>query len=530
MLTINWKTPFKTRQGWRREWTIPVNLLSLFFNWWRKNKFKYLNEGFSVYKKNKDWYLTETKLTTSQFKKFTNEEHTEVPPDDNFVLTPSPVKNIEGLRPWQVNSVGYILSALNKWGGAIDGSEMGIGKTFCAVGVVRELDCSFVVVCPKAVISQWKNVIENHFKIKDKCIGIINYELLIRGKTESKIASYVKKRSTNRNEFIWKLPKNSIILWDEAHKLKNWKTQNSKTCISAYKQGYKQIFLSASIATTPLELRTIGNCLKMFKGAKEYYSFLYNHGCSKGIWGMVFNNDKTVLNTIHKNLFDKRGIRLKRDAIPDFPECEIQIEPYNMDEESTQKINQIYEEMHQELKRIEKKIKSDGDSELTIRIRARQRCEFLKIPLIQEMIEESIEAGMSVVVFLNFSESIDALAQRLNTKCIFDGRVGDKIREQNKLDFQLNKERVIIINCAAGSVGLSIQDLTGEYPRIALVSPDDSAFKMKQVQGRTVRENSKSKSIIRFLFISDTIEEIVSNNVKQKLDNLETLNDGDLKL
>jgi len=186
--------------------------------------------------------------------------------------------------------------------------------------------------------------------------------------------------------------------------------------------------------------------------------------------------------------------------------------------------------MKEELERINKKTKNDVDNELVIRLRAREKTEMLKIPLIQEMVEDSIESGMSVVIFLNFSASIDALAERLNTKCIFDGRISDKIREQNKKDFQSNKERIIIINSAAGGVGLSIGDEIGKYPRIALISPDDSAFKMKQVQGRIWRENSKSKSIIRFIFISNTIEEQVSNNVRQKLFNMDLINDSDLKL
>lgn len=536
-LEIKWSPPFKLKSGgtlkWRREWLIPIDIRGPFFNWWKKNKFKLILDGFSVYKKDNDWFLTETQIAISQFKNFEKKSNSEIipqQPEDNFVLTPTPIKNKEGLRSWQIESVELLVSAINKWNGAINGSEMGTGKTYVAIGAVRDLNANFVIVCPKAVISQWKNVVEKHFGLKDKCIGIINYELLIRGKTESDIASYVKRRSTNREEFVWKLPKNSIIIWDEAHKLKNWKTQNSKTCMTAFKQGYRQIFLSASIATTPLELRTIGTCLKMFKSSKEYYQFLTDNGCYKGRWGMEFNNSKTVLKKIHSNLFDKRGVRLRRDSILDFPECEIEIEPYNMDEESTKRINQIYEEMHQELKKIEKKSDNDAENELTIRLRSREKSEMIKIPLIQEMVEEAIESGMSVVVFLNFSASIDALAERLNTRCIFDGRIGDKAREQNKKNFQLNTERVILINSSAGGVGLSIGDETGEYPRIALISPDDSAFKMKQVQGRIWRENSKSKSIQRFIFVSGTIEEIVANNVKQKLDNLELLNDGDLKL
>jgi len=538
MIEIVWEKPFKIKCGdlykFRRNWLIPVHIRKDFFNWWNKNKFRLLDEGFSVTKKDDDWFLSETKISTTFFKKigkdsFSNQPTTYVPPkDDGFVLTPVQIKNKEGLRPWQVDSVGYIISSINQWGGAIDGSDMGTGKSYSAIGVIRELDSKFIIVCPKAVMSQWRNIVDSHFKVTDKCLGIINYELLIRGRKDSDIASYVKKRTTRREEFVWKLPKNTIIIWDEAHKLKNFKTQNSKTCINAYKQGYKQVFLSASLATTPLELRTVGTCLKMFKTANEYYQFLYNHGCTKGMWGMEFNNDKNVLVNLHKQLFNKRGIRLKRDEIPNFPECEVEVDPYDMDKSDTEEINRVYDEMHKELAVLDKRIKKDGDNELTVRLRSRQKIEIIKVPLIYDMVNEAIEAGLSVVIFLNFSASIDALANRLNTKCIFDGRLDDKVREQNKEDFQSNKEKVIIINSSAGGTGLSIGDVTGNHPRISLISPDDNCFKIKQTMGRTVRENSKSKSIIRFIYISNTIEEKVAANVKQKLNNLDLLNDGDL--
>ena len=529
---ISWSEPYKikTKYGeeYRREWKIPSQIVSNFFEYWRKNSFSLKNDGYGVVKKQNDWYVTETHMELYDFCEFA---HTKpIKKDDDFVLLPVDVTIKDGLREWQIQSVGRLLASLKKWNGAIDGSEMGVGKTYQAIGLARELGVHFVVVCPKAVISQWKNVIDNHFKLKNKCLGVVNYEQLTRGKTESEIASYVKRQKTHRKEFVWKLSKNSLIIWDEAQRLKNHKTKNSKCCIEANKAGYPQVFLSASVATNPLELRTIGICLGIYANQKEYFKFLYNNGCTKGRWGWQFDNNKETLKNIHKMLFEQRGVRLRRDSIPNFPECEIEVEPYDLDSESTEKINEIYEEMHLELKKIDKKIKSDGDSELTVRLRARQSTELIKVPLIQEITEECIENGMSVIIFLNFSESIDALAERLSTKCIFDGRISNTIREKNKDDFQANKERVIIINSAAGGVGLSLGDVTGDHPRVSIVSPDDSAFKMKQVQGRSVRENSKSKSIIKFVFISKTIEEQVSNNVKQKLANMDLINDSDLKL
>lgn len=406
------------------------------------------------------------------------------------------------------------------------------GKTYNACGVARELDMDILVVCPKAVMESWRRVIKNHFKMNHKLIGIINYELLRVGRKDSNIASYVKRRDTRRNEFVWKIPKSTLIIWDESQKLKGSNTKNSETCLSALKQGYKMLFCSATNATQPLELKTVGMAIKLFENSKQYYTWLYNHGVTRGRFGLQFNGDKEVLKKLHTDIFEHRGVRLSRDTIPNFPESQIIAECYDMEEETKNKINKIYSEMESELNKLKKRIKENKDTnQLTAILRARQKVELLKVPLFVEMIEDGIENGMSIVIFCNFTETIDALSERLNTKCIVNGDPKYvKVRQQNIDDFQSDKERVILINIAAGGSGLSLHDLNGKYPRMSIISPSYSAVLMRQSTGRIWRDSAKSKSIQKIVFASGTVEEKVCESVKQKLENLDTLNDGDLEM
>ena len=531
MLDIKWSPPYTVREGyrtkWRREWCIPQELVSGFFSFWRSNRFKMLADGFTVTKSARTdcWYLYETKDDIALFKVFGNEPITYAKYDDKFKLSPYSIKDTSGLRPWQVDAAGKLISSINHWGAAVDGSELGTGKTFCACGVVRELDVPFVVVCPKPVINQWKKVIQNHFHLNDKFRGIINYELLIRGRKDSDIASYILHRHTKRATFDWKLPKNAIIIWDEAHRLKNFKTRASKTCIAAQKQGFKQLFLSATIASSPLELRTIGTCTGLFKTSKEYYHWAYDHGVFKGQWGLEFNNDSKTLQRIHKYLFEQRGVRLQRDIIPNFPKTEIIVNAYDMAEEDTLKIREIYDEMRAELDKLKARGKTLGDSEIAIRTQALQKTELIKVPLMEEMIRGGKDMGMSVVVFLNYSDSIDALAARLGTTCIYDGR-NEKIRGKNVELFQENKEIVLVTNIAAAREGLNLGDELGGYPRLSILSPTYSVVKLKQALGRIHRENSKTKSIQKILYVANTQEEDVVDNMGQKLENLTLINNG----
>ena len=501
-----------------------------FFVYWKGNNFKLKEKGYGVKKIDNDWLLTETHTSEDEFtkKKIVNTVKSDEP------LKSYEVKTTDGLRPWQVNAVSKLCSAIKKWGCAIDGSDVGVGKTYNACGTARELDMDIVVVCPKAVMESWKRVIKNHFKLNHRLIGVINYEMLRMGKKDSMIASYVKRRDTRRNEFVWNIPKSTLIIWDESQKLKGANTKNSETCLSALKQGYKMLFCSATNATNPLELKTVGMAIKLFENSKQYYTWLYAHGVTKGRFGLQFNDDKEVLKKLHNDIFVNRGVRLSRDTIPNFPESQIDAECYNMEEDAQKKINGIYAEMEDELAKLQKKIKKESKentSELTAILRARQKIELVKVPLFIEMVEEAIENGMSVVVFCNFTETIDALSERLNTKCIVNGEAKyAKARQQNIDDFQADKERIILVNIQAGGSGLSLHDLNGNHPRMSLISPSYSAVLMRQSTGRVWRDSAKSKSIQKIVFVANTVEEKVCESVKRKLDNMDLLNDGDLDI
>jgi superfamily II DNA or RNA helicase len=106
---------------------------------------------------------------------------------------------------------------------------------------------------------------------------------------------------------------------------------------------------------------------------------------------------------------------------------------------------------------------------------------------------------------------------------------GDE-RDRNIADFQADKKRVIIINVKAGGAGLSLHDLNGNYPRIALLSPTPSAVDLRQALGRVWREGGKTKALQKIVFVANTVEEEVCEKVKIKLQALDTINDGDVSI
>jgi len=519
-LGSNWSPLTRIKSGGvffdKRELIIPDSYIGAFFRYWGYNKLKLKSEGYSITKsKSGEWVLSQLVRRDDVVETITLPEYT--------------LKYTNGLHEWQKEAAQKLCSIITTLGSAIDGSDLGMGKTYTACAVARELDKKIFVVCPKAVMESWRRVITNHFKLKDSLVGIINYEMLRRGRTDSPYASYVKNRKTRRKVFTWKIPKNSLIIWDESQKLKGASTKNSETCLEAQKQGYSMLFCSATVATNPMELKTVGMGLKLFNNSKEYYEWLYAHGVVRGRFGLEFNNDPQILKKLHKDIFEFRGVRLTRDMAKNFPETQITAECYNMDDSDTKKINEIYNEMSRELAVLKKKSKTKSDAnQLVAILRARQKVELIKVPLLLDMIEEGIENGMSVAVFVNFTETIKALSERLSTKCIVNGDVKDEERQKNIDAFQNDSERVILINSQAGGAGLSLHDVTGKHPRLSLISPNYSAVIMRQVTGRVWRDGAKSKSIQKMVFVAKTVEEKVCDSVNAKLTNLDLLNDGDL--
>ena len=534
-LFINWSEPNKvqTKYGskWMRYWVIPKDYLEGFFVFWNNSKVKLKAQGYSI-SKNKlgQWTLNEWQTNKADFREDFGKDNKVEPLiiQKESTLAPYTVKNVKGLKEFQIPSVAKLCAAILKNKAALDGSDTGAGKTYTAVGVARELGMGIAVVCPKAVIYSWNKVIKDHFGMKPEFV--LNYESVKTGKYKDiGVWKSVSKIST-REFFQWNIPKNTLIIFDESHRLKGHGTQNSEIAIAAKKQGYKILCCSATSSVNPIEMKTVGLILGIYKNGK-WTSFLRDHGCEQGRFGWEFNGDKNILKKLHADFFLDRGVRVRREDIKDFPDCDVMAQAYNIDEQSEKELKAVYEEMDKELLLLKAKCKNTKEykiNSMVIMLRSWQKSELIKVPLFVEMAEDALEDGMSVVIFVNFSDTVRALSKRLNTNCVVWGENKGNERDVHIADFQADKKRVIIVNMKAGGAGLSLHDLNGNHPRLALVSPTPSAVDLVQCLGRVWRVGGKTKALQKIIFVANTIEEDICEKVKVKIDNLSLINDGDL--
>jgi len=288
------------------------------------------------------------------------------------------------------------------------------------------------------------------------------------------------------------------------------------------------VALSATCADNPLRMKALGFALGLFN-LRGFWPWALKHGVRKTMWGHEYDRNVRNMRRIHEKIFPHKGTRLRWEDLGDIaPKTVILPESYPMDDGA--KIQKLYEEMTEEIKEHNeiKGMDINPNHPLTKHLRQRQEVELLKVPTFVELTKDAIEEGMSVVVFVNFTQTLEVLIEKLNAKCFIYGGQNKTQRDAHRDRFLFDEERVIIVNAQAGGESLDLHDLRGEYPRLALISPGTSASGFKQVLGRVRRADSKSTSIQKIVFAEGTIEEKVCRNIERKLANLDALNDNDL--
>jgi superfamily II DNA or RNA helicase len=429
-----------------------------------------------------------------------------------------------------------LLNSLYVNGVASDQSETGTGKTYVAAWIAKYLNSPVVIVCPKVVIPAWTKVL-SYFGIKAHCL--INYEKLIRGNTEH--LSFKDGRDASASDYIINFPKNSLVILDEVHKCKSGTSKNSDFLIKLKMDGYKTLLLSATTATNPLEMKAFGFATTLHN-LVNYRHFITDSGAYVGRFGgyqIDLASQRTVeaMANIHNRLFNEykvssRMTRKMFDKI--FPDNHVMAECFDMGT-NTDKINRVYQQMESELAALEESSVNYSQHHFAIMTKARRMAELLKVPTMVEMIEDWFDEGISPVVFVNFTDTVEAIIKQLSKNRKFDGLIAkivggqtDKVRQADIEGFQNDTKRIMIANLAAGNAGVSLHDLNGNFARGAIISPSYSAINLLQALGRIHRAEGKTKCIQKIMFADKTIEVDACKRVQCKLNNLEALNDGDL--
>jgi superfamily II DNA or RNA helicase len=528
-----------------------------FFKIWRSDPDKLKSLGFTLYKTPEGLWRVRRAY----------EAFTPVPikPDMSFSLG-----NISGLQDYQVQATHGLCQAILKYGAAADLSDTGTGKTYVAIGgVCRNLGLRPFIVCPLSVIPKWFEVCA-YYGVKPVAVG--NYEsfkgsgnkygYLSRRYYPALIAEQVGIRTlisptwwcnslaeglkilnlplnypqmwmrrTGRKFqegecyhdgwFHWVgMPPDVLMIIDEAHRCKAVDSINSKMLIAA--KPHKTLLLTATLATTPRELKGAGFILGLH-GLRDFNDWCGERGCFKdncNRWH-VLEPEQTMAG-IFKEVIPEHGVRIRIAGLKTFRENLVEARLYSMP--GIDAMNKLYQDTLADIKKRAMK----GAAVLGFLQQYRERVENRKASLLYELVKDYVEKGCSVALFVNYTSTRTALQVKLRTSCAVHGGQDPEVRENNILKFQSDRSRIIICQTQAGGVGISLHDITGRHPRVALISPTYSAFDLKQALGRVHRAGGRTPCFQYIVYLKGTVEEDVCRKVNSKLNNLSAMSDGDL--
>lgn len=317
--------------------------------------------------------------------------------------------------------------------------------------------------------------------------------------------------------YIWEnIPDDMIVIFDEVHRCKNPKTLNSVLLYTLAKTNATIVMLSATTSDKPHNFALPGYVLGLYSDIRKANNWMIS--VSKGY--------EHVMAGVHNVLYPEYASRIKIKDLGDlFPKNTVKALCYNM--ENAEEIQEQYELIEEEVERLRNMEEASGCALARI-LYCRMKIEQLKCPTYIEEAKKYVEAGNSVAIFVNFTHTLKLVADELKTSCIIYGQQTLEERTKAIEDFKADKSRVIVCNIRSGGVGVSLHDLNGKYPRVSIISPGYSSQDIIQALGRIHRANGKTPVNQFIIFAADTIEEGICANMRDKIENIALLNDGNL--
>ena len=495
------------------------------------------------------------------------------------VTTPPALK--AKLLQHQVAHADRIRSALEINGAALDASDTGTGKTHVACAILQQTDRFGIIICPNAIIHGWRKAIR-HWQVR---AYVLNYEQYVRGNTRY----YTPPQKVEGQSYVpakdygtWDIPEHALLIWDEAHYIKSWKSQRTRMARAAINQKLPALYLSATICSKAEHVYALGISLKLWKSfysfaiQKHYYQdryynwhapncraqyYPYNCTCDEGA-SLVKDIARMLY---HPEAGPPKASRMRRADIVGLPELRVHAHPLELNATELKRVKEVYAERDQEIESIAKRI-NEIEKELELAItndirrtelkkelaiirghklaeytHARRIAELHKTRTIIELAGVEAEAGSSIVVFVSFKETAIKIANSLGTgkNALPTGLITGQLNKderaiidpsilQNRNEtidrFGDDTLRVVVCTIAAGGVGIDLHDTIGKYPRVALISMDFDSTNLRQSIGRVSRAEAKTPAVCKILIVPETIEERICTLNIEKLRITDTLN------
>ena len=395
--------------------------------------------------------------------------------------------------------------------------DMGLGKTTAAVIASMESGAKKVlIVCPASLKINWDREIKNYTDRKVLIVEgrkwgstfdyyIINYDILKNYHTTEKSEDSDDYKLLINEKF-------DLAIVDEAHYVSN-STANRTRLLNDVLETIPRVWL---LTGTPMTSRPINyfNLLKIVDSPLTLNWQSYVRRYCKGYQFTVGN--RKVWNTSGASNLDELRERTKsyvlrrmKTDILDLPEKIVT--PVFVELSS-----KMYDEELEEFTRISNDNKDKETLSVTLNrlMKIRQLIAYEKIPYTCEIIDKCLDQGKKVIVFTNFTMSLDMLHEKYKKNSVILNGSMSKEKKQESVDRFQNEDKVkiFISNIIAGGVGITLT--AGE-----VVVMNDLSFvpaHHSQAEDRAYRYGQQNSVLVYYPVFENTVEKIIYNILQKK--------------
>lgn len=444
------------------------------------------------------------------------------------------------LKSYQIGHIIRLEEILQRSYAYMDTSPKGAGKTFHAMFLAKRYNLALMVVCQVNMIPKWERLTKLY---QVPLLEVISYQSL-RGTSTSQPKHRWLQRSSHgfsvTQEFGDAVEEGVLLIFDEVQNMRNDSQQ--------FDAGYElasYIFTSNSssrvglVSWTPCSSNEgAENMIKLLglikepklveydrpnrtwipRGLYEVYEHAYEVDPVKAneIYQFQGRSKKEAYEICYK-LYTNVLIKSLASATPEFPlevkktvrnafypvsEAELEtlellidklaeVSHYDPVTQTTEYTQQTHGLLWKLLPQIEKQKASTF-------IRAAR-----------EVLDKNPKA--KVVIFLNYLEAIDLVRNGLQNykPLVISGSVDRNLRDQYMQKFQAASAeyRVLITNPQTSGSGVDLDDIHGDFPRHAFISPSYNFINLDQATGRVYRANTRSDVCINLVYIEGLEQE-----------------------
>jgi superfamily II DNA or RNA helicase len=399
--------------------------------------------------------------------------------------------------------------------------DMGLGKTTSTIIAALETGVKkILIISPASLKINWMREIQNYtdrsvyicegknFSTEHDFV-IINYDIVknfydIKDKENSPIYQ------TNFD----------LIIIDEAHYLQNAQAQRTKL-VNHFAKRVDRLWL---LTGTPMTSRPINyfNLLNLIESPVALnwmaYAIRYCEGYQfkagpRKVWNVKGASNLEEL----RDRTSRQVLRRLKENVLDLPDKIIT--PVYLRLKS-----RLYEELMGEYYDWYR-TKTEESSSLTLQFskltKVRQIIAEEKISSTIELCENIIEQGKKVIIFTNFTNSLQKLVEHFGKQCVFlDGSCSQPQRQYAVDQFQNNdKINVFVGNIKAAGVGITLTAAEAVIMNDLSFLPSDHS----QSEDRAYRYGQKSNVSVYYPIFENTIEGVVYDILSKKKSIIETV-------